>query len=107
MVTAVAVSDSSRTDERDVAMSVVLQLSGAAPADVAVGASSLAELAAALHAYTEAEHHPCTLRWARGLDAVDTQGVQGATGAALAPGLRLRIMDLAPLWAAYRARYLL
>ncbi|MFI5681690.1 hypothetical protein [Streptomyces cellulosae] len=50
---------------------------------------------------------PGTLRWARGLDAEDAHGVPGAPGAALAPGLRLRVMDLAPLWAAYRARYLL
>ncbi|MFC8239851.1 DUF5937 family protein [Streptomyces chartreusis] len=36
---------------------------------VSAGASPLAELGVALHAYTEAEHHPRALRWVRGLDA--------------------------------------
>jgi DNA-binding transcriptional ArsR family regulator len=85
-------------------MSVVLQLSGAAPAHISVGASPLAELTAALHAYTEAEHHLGTVRWARGLDTEDSPATPGA---ALDPGLRLRIMGWAPLWASYRARYLL
>ncbi|MFF0398623.1 DUF5937 family protein [Streptomyces sp. NPDC005248] len=91
-------------------MSVVLLLAGAEPSGVVVGASPLAELTAALHAYTEAEHHPGTVRWARGLDA-DSPGngtvPESSAPAALDPDLRRRIMAWAPLWASYRARYLL
>lgn len=78
-------------------MSVVLLLAGVRPGAVAVGDSPLAELTAALHAYTEAEHHPGTLRWAHGLDS----------STALEPELRRRIRAWSPLWASYRARYLL
>ncbi|EGX57331.1 ArsR family transcriptional regulator [Streptomyces zinciresistens K42] len=84
-------------------MSVVLQLSGAGAAHIRAGASPLAELTAALHAYTEAEHHPSTVRWARGLDEVSAV----APRSVLEPALRQRIMAAAPLWATYRARYLL
>lgn len=92
-------------------MSVVLSLSSAAPSRVSAGASPLAELTAALHAYTEAEHHPRVLRWARGLEA-DPPGGDGSAGGVapaslLPPDLRRRIRDWAPLWASYRARYLL
>jgi DNA-binding transcriptional ArsR family regulator len=91
-------------------MSVVLLLTGATPSAVVAGASPLAELTAALHAYTEAEHHPGTIRWARGLDAAPAQEnpPESAVAAfALDPDLRRRIMGWAPLWASYRARYLL
>ncbi|MEX2970750.1 DUF5937 family protein [Streptomyces sp. C184] len=92
-------------------MSVVLMLAGAAPSSVVVGASPLAEVTAALHAYTEAEHHPATIRWARNLDA-EGPGSGGPARdegavAALPAGLRQRIRGWAPLWASYRARYLL
>jgi DNA-binding transcriptional ArsR family regulator len=78
-------------------VSVVLLLAGAAPSSVAVGSSPLAELTAALHAFTEAEHHAGTVRWARNLDS----------DASLNAELRRRIRAWAPLWASYRARYLL
>ncbi|MBP2324980.1 DNA-binding transcriptional ArsR family regulator [Kibdelosporangium banguiense] len=75
-------------------MSVVLLLAGATSASFAVGESPLAELTAALHAYTEPEHHPGAWRWARGLDeSLDSE-------------LRRRIRAWSPLWASYRARYL-
>jgi DNA-binding transcriptional ArsR family regulator len=94
-----------------VAVSVVLSLAGAGPASIAVGASPLAETTAALHAYTEAEHHPHAMRWARGLETAPAGGEQpdgGAEpGSGLTPDLRRRIRAWAPLWAAYRARYLL
>ncbi|WP_236068146.1 DUF5937 family protein, partial [Streptomyces brasiliscabiei] len=56
----------------EVSMSVVLSLAGAPPSRVAVGSSPLAELTAALHAYTEAEHHPRAIHWARGLETHGT-----------------------------------
>ncbi|MFE6942211.1 ArsR/SmtB family transcription factor [Streptomyces chartreusis] len=90
-------------------MSVVLSLAGASPSCVSAGASPLAELGAALHAYTEAEHHPRALRWVRGLDTdapSDTATGGGAPTSTLTPVLRQRIRDWAPLWASYRARYL-
>ncbi|GGX43229.1 hypothetical protein GCM10010321_69670 [Streptomyces chartreusis] len=108
MVVAVAVSDIPGVPE--VAMSVVLSLAGASPSCVSAGASPLAELGAALHAYTEAEHHPRALRWVRGLDADGPDGDgstrDGASTSTLTPRLRRRIRDWAPLWASYRARYL-
>ncbi|WP_367323236.1 DUF5937 family protein [Streptomyces sp. HUAS ZL42] len=92
-------------------MSVVLSLAGAGPAHVLAGASPLAELTAALHAYTETEHHHWALRWARGLEAEpdrgDTSARTTATGSTLSPETRRHIREWAPLWAAYRARYLL
>ncbi|NGO07979.1 helix-turn-helix transcriptional regulator [Streptomyces sp. HC44] len=98
-------------------MSVVLSLAGADPSCVSADASPLAELTAALHAYTEAEHHPHAIRWARGLETdASVSGVSGngasapdtaAPASALTPGLRRRIRGWAPLWASYRARYLL
>src|SRR5215210_5739610 len=98
-------------DGSEVAMSVVLSLAGAGPAHVLAGASQLAELTAALHAYTEAEHHPWAMRWARGLEADtgpgDTAAQSTASASTLNPKLRRRIREWAPLWASYRARYLL
>lgn len=91
-------------------MSVVLSLAGARPSRVSVGASPLAELTAALHAYTEAEHHPGVLRWVRHLDtgtAGEGPGQEPGRVSALTPELRRLIRDWAPLWASYRARYLL
>ncbi|WP_086846663.1 DUF5937 family protein [Streptomyces coeruleofuscus] len=92
-------------------MSVVLSLAGAGPARVLAGASQLAELTAALHAYTEAEHHPWAMRWARGLetdrDRGDASGQSTTSASALTPALRHRVREWAPLWASYRARYLL
>lgn len=91
-------------------MSVVLSLAGARPSCVSVGASPLAELTAALHAYTEAEHHPGVLRWVRRLDtgpAGEGPGREPGRVSALTPELRRLIRDWAPLWASYRARYLL
>src|SRR5215218_7649601 len=95
MVTAVAVNNG----ETGGGVSVVLLLAGVRPGAVAVGDSPLAELSAALHAYTEAEHHLGTVRWAHGLDTNEPT--------ALGPELRRRIRAWSPLWASYRARYLL
>ncbi|MFF9772782.1 DUF5937 family protein [Streptomyces sp. NPDC013978] len=99
----------------EVPLSVVLSLSGAPPSRVAVGSSPLAELTAALHAYTEAEHHPRAIHWARGLEThgtdpdpdPDLTPAPAPAVSAFDPVLRRRVRDWAPLWSSYRARYLL
>lgn len=92
-------------------MSVVLSLAGTAPAHVTAGRSPLAELTAALHACTETEHHHWALGWARGPQADTDRGATPvpatATGSTLGPEIRRDIREWAPLWASYRARYLL
>jgi len=71
------------------ALSVIV---GTAPPDVAaVGLSPLAELTAQLHALTESEHHP---------QALPDEAMSGH------PELLNAAYRWAPLWAAYRARFL-
>lgn len=75
-------------------MTVVLVTEGTPRASVRVVVSAMAELAACLHALTEADHHGALRQWrADLLDSLDAS-------------MRRRIERLSPLWAAYRARVL-
>ncbi|MFJ4977548.1 DUF5937 family protein [Streptomyces coeruleorubidus] len=72
-------------------MSIVLDLGGLGPADLAAGPSALSELMASLHVLAEPEHHPEAAGWA-------------ARAAAAGPGLRDELSVFAPLWARFRCR---
>ncbi|WEH13782.1 DUF5937 family protein [Streptomyces sp. VNUA24] len=72
-------------------MSIVLDLGGLGPADLAVGPSALSELMASLHVLAEPEHHPEAAAWT-------------ARAAAADPGLYDELSVFAPLWARYRCR---
>jgi DNA-binding transcriptional ArsR family regulator len=72
-------------------VSIVLDLGGLGPADVAAGPSALSELMASLHVLAEPEHHPEAAGWA-------------ARAAAAGPDLRDELSLFAPLWARFRCR---
>ncbi|MFI8895693.1 ArsR/SmtB family transcription factor [Streptomyces paradoxus] len=72
-------------------MSIVLDLGGLGPADLAAGSSALSELMASLHVLAEPEHHPEATDWAARAIAAD-------------PGLRDELSFFAPLWARFRCR---
>ncbi|GAA2407701.1 ArsR/SmtB family transcription factor [Streptomyces coeruleofuscus] len=72
-------------------MSIVLDLGGLGPADLAAGPSALSELMASLHVLAEPEHHPEAAGWA-------------ARAAAAGPDLRDELSVFAPLWARFRCR---
>ncbi|MFH8497590.1 ArsR/SmtB family transcription factor [Streptomyces coeruleorubidus] len=72
-------------------MSIVLDLGGLGPADLAAGSSALSELMASLHVLAEPEHHPEAAGWA-------------ARAAAAGPDLRDELSVFAPLWARFRCR---
>ncbi|MFF2190120.1 DUF5937 family protein [Streptomyces sp. NPDC058155] len=72
-------------------MSIVLDLGGLGPADLAAGPSALSELMASLHVLAEPEHHPEAAEWA-------------ARAAAAGPELRDELSVFAPLWARFRCR---
>ncbi|MGW2331003.1 DUF5937 family protein [Streptomyces sp. NPDC001700] len=76
-------------------MPVVIDLGPAPEERIAARLSPLAELCACLHALDEPRHHPASRRW---VGAV----LQGADERLLARAARW-----APLWGAFRARYLL
>ncbi|WP_231406154.1 DUF5937 family protein [Streptomyces clavuligerus] len=72
-------------------MSIVLDLGGLGPADVAAGPFALSELMASLHVLAEPEHHPEAAAWT-------------ARAAVADPGLRDELLVFAPLWARFRCR---
>ncbi|WP_445398422.1 DUF5937 family protein [Streptomyces sp. LE64] len=72
-------------------MSIVLDLGGLGPADLAAGPSALSELMASLHVLAEPEHHPEAADWT-------------ARATAAGPGLRDELSLFAPLWARFRCR---
>ncbi|WP_033305999.1 DUF5937 family protein [Streptomyces iakyrus] len=72
-------------------MSIVLDLGGLGPADLAAGSSPLSELMASLHVLAEPEHHPEAAGWA-------------AHATPAAPELRDELTFFAPLWARFRCR---
>ncbi|MEV0933617.1 DUF5937 family protein [Streptomyces phaeochromogenes] len=72
-------------------MSIVLDLGGLGPADLAAGPSPLSELMAGLHVLAEPEHHPEATGWA-------------SRAVASAPELRDELATFAPLWARFRCR---
>ncbi|WP_328500188.1 DUF5937 family protein [Streptomyces sp. NBC_00457] len=72
-------------------MSIVLDLGGLGPADLAAGPSALSELMASLHVLAEPEHHPEAAGWAARATAAD-------------PELRDELSVFAPLWARFRCR---
>ncbi|WP_033327051.1 ArsR/SmtB family transcription factor [Streptomyces yerevanensis] len=72
-------------------MSIVLDLGGLGPADLAVGPSALSELMASLHVLAEPEHHSEAAGWT-------------ARAAAAGPELHDELTVFAPLWARYRCR---
>ncbi|TLS42071.1 helix-turn-helix transcriptional regulator [Streptomyces montanus] len=72
-------------------MSIVLDLGGLGPADLAAGPSALSELMASLHVLAEPEHHPEAVGWT-------------ARAAAAGPELRDELSVFAPLWARFRCR---
>ncbi|MGW0759649.1 DUF5937 family protein [Streptomyces sp. NPDC002814] len=72
-------------------MSIVLDLGGLGPADLAAGPSALSELMASLHVLAEPEHHPEAVGWAARATAAD-------------PELRDELSVFAPLWARFRCR---
>jgi DNA-binding transcriptional ArsR family regulator len=74
---------------------VLLDLTGAKSADVAIGTSPISELQACLHALAEPDHH------------LDTRSWLVKTDAALPADLRHRLTRFAPLWARRRCRLLL
>ncbi|NGO08408.1 winged helix-turn-helix transcriptional regulator [Streptomyces sp. HC44] len=76
-------------------MAVTLHIDAARPEWITVRPSPLAELCAALHALDEPGHHPASQSW---VSAVHS----GVTG-----DLLTRATVWAPLWGAFRARYLL
>ncbi|MEU0572361.1 DUF5937 family protein [Nonomuraea sp. NPDC005983] len=76
-------------------MPVTLLLPSPDSNSITVGVSPLAELCASLHALDEPGHHPAAARWvARAHTGVDEDLLARATA-------------WAPLWSAFRARYLL
>ncbi|WP_232668657.1 ArsR/SmtB family transcription factor [Pseudonocardia sp. TRM90224] len=76
-------------------VAVTLIVDPAATGAVTVRRSPLAELCACLHSVEEAAHHPFSAGWvARVHASVD-------------PGLLARAATFAPLWSAFRARYML
>ncbi|MEW2396718.1 DUF5937 family protein [Streptomyces sp. NPDC046862] len=72
-------------------MSIVLDLGGLGPADLAAGPSALSELMASLHVLAEPEHHPEAAGWT-------------ARAAMAGPELHDELSVFAPLWARYRCR---
>ncbi|GAA3603107.1 DUF5937 family protein [Nonomuraea rosea] len=76
-------------------MAVTLLLDSTGAGSVAVQQSPLAELCACLHAFDEPGHHPASA------------GYVARTHAALDSGLLATAAAWAPLWGAFRARYLL
>ncbi|WP_381795167.1 DUF5937 family protein [Streptomyces niveus] len=72
-------------------MSIVLDLGGLGPANLAAGPSALSELMASLHVLAEPEHHPEAAEWT-------------ARAAAAGPELRDELSVFAPLWARFRCR---
>ncbi|MBP8537311.1 DUF5937 family protein [Streptomyces sp. MK37H] len=72
-------------------MSIVLDLGGLAPADLAAAPCAMSELMASLHILAEPEHHPEAAGWA-------------ARAAAAGPELRDELSVFAPLWARFRCR---
>lgn len=72
-------------------MSIVLDLGGLGPADLAAGPSPLSELMAGLHVLAEPEHHPEATGWT-------------SRAVASAPELRDELSTFAPLWARFRCR---
>lgn len=72
-------------------MSIVLDLGGLGPANLAAGSSALSELMASLHVLAEPEHHPEAADWT-------------ARAAAAGPELRDELTVFAPLWARFRCR---
>ncbi|GHH59477.1 DNA-binding transcriptional ArsR family regulator [Streptomyces umbrinus] len=72
-------------------MSIVLDLGGLGPADLAAGPSPLSELMAGLHVLAEPEHHPEATGWA-------------SRAVAASPELRDELSTFAPLWARFRCR---
>ncbi|MFC9133345.1 DUF5937 family protein [Streptomyces sp. NPDC057099] len=72
-------------------MSIILDLGGLGPADVAAGPSALSELMASLHVLAEPEHHPEAAGWT-------------ARAAAAGDELRDELSVFAPLWARFRCR---
>jgi len=76
-------------------VAVTLLLPAADPVPITVRTSPLAELCACLHALDEPDHHPAAARWvARVHHQADEDLLSRATA-------------WAPLWSAFRARYLL
>jgi DNA-binding transcriptional ArsR family regulator len=76
-------------------VAVTLLLPAADPSSIGVRTSPLAELCACLHALDEPDHHPAAARWVARVHAgVDEDLLSRATA-------------WAPLWSAFRARYLL
>jgi DNA-binding transcriptional ArsR family regulator len=76
-------------------VAVTLLLPAADPNVIAVRTSPLAELCACLHALDEPDHHPAAARWVARVHAnVEEDLLSRATA-------------WAPLWSAFRARYLL
>ncbi|WP_263270618.1 MULTISPECIES: DUF5937 family protein [unclassified Streptomyces] len=76
-------------------MAVILMIEAARPEWITIRPSPLAELCAALHALDEPEHHPESGAW---LSAVHKE---------FTDDLLTRATVWAPLWGAFRARYLL
>ncbi|MFJ7344393.1 DUF5937 family protein [Streptomyces sp. NPDC101110] len=72
-------------------MSIVLDLGGLGPADIAAGSSALSELMAGLHVLAEPEHHPEAADWAARVTSAD-------------PGLHDELLFFTPLWARFRCR---
>jgi DNA-binding transcriptional ArsR family regulator len=72
-------------------VSIVVDLGGLGPADLAAGPSALSELMASLHVLAEPEHHPEATGWT-------------ARAAAASPELRDELSAFAPLWARFRCR---
>ncbi|TCO44398.1 DNA-binding transcriptional ArsR family regulator [Kribbella antiqua] len=76
-------------------VAVTLLLPVADPASITVRTSPLAELCACLHALDEPDHHPAAARWVARLHVTADED------------LLARATAWAPLWSAFRARYLL
>lgn len=72
-------------------MSIIIDVGGLGPADIAAGPSALSELMASLHILAEPEHHPEAAEWT-------------ARAAAVNPALRDELAVFAPLWARFRCR---
>ncbi|MCX4835373.1 DUF5937 family protein [Streptomyces sp. NBC_01016] len=72
-------------------MSIIIDVGGLGPADIAAGPSALSELMASLHILAEPEHHPEAAEWTARVAAVN-------------PALRDELAVFAPLWARFRCR---